>query len=470
MTLRIFNTLTGQKEDFQPLNAGKVGMYVCGITPYDETHLGHGRAYVTFDIVRRYLREKGFAVNFVQNITDIDDKIIARANEQGITIDQLTNKFIASYDEVMAKLQVMPIPEKNRPRATQYIQKMIDLTKQLIANGSAYVVENDVYFSVRKTADYGGLSHRDLEGMESGARVKVDDRKKDPLDFALWKGAKPGEPSWESPWGKGRPGWHTECVVMSLDLLGRPFDIHGGGRDLIFPHHENELAQAKALDNKDFVKYWMHNGFVNVNQEKMSKSLGNFFTLKDIFAKFDPKIVRFFLLQTHYRSPINFSDEALKEAGAAVQKIEKALADLDFYILKKKDEDNSRLEKNMISAFKTQALEAMDDDFNTAGAIAAIYECITYVYENIELLGPKALSEAKEFILGFSDQILGVKFSSSQKAGESAFGGEVESLVKERDAARKAKNFKRSDEIRKTLTEMGVVIEDTPYGTKILKK
>ncbi len=466
MTLRIFNTLTGQKEDFNPIVPNQVGMYVCGITPYDETHLGHGRAYVTFDVVRRFInyvfkkQNPNFKLTYVQNITDIDDKIINRANEQGITIQQLSHKYIDSYDEVMDRLNVLKAD--SRPRATEYIDKMVEMINALVAKGAAYVVEGDVYFSVRKVKTYGELSHRDLEGMESGARVKVDERKNDPLDFALWKAAKPGEPFWDSPWGKGRPGWHTECVVMSADKLGRPFDIHGGGRDLICPHHENELAQAQALEAKPFVKYWMHNGFVNVNQEKMSKSLGNFFTLKDIFAKFDPMVVRFFLLQTHYRSPINFSDEALREAETAFKKIQKAITDIDFY-------SGKAVGNGELPEYDSKAFESMYDDFNTAGAIAAVFECIHFLNEHVSTLSKKSFQEAKIFILN-TFALLGIDLLPSGGAGQSyADSTAIELLIAKRAEAKKAKNFALADEIRKQLAEQGITLEDTAHGTKWTK-
>ncbi len=356
MNLRIYSTLSQEKEEFEPLNPSEVKMYVCGITPYDETHLGHGRAYITFDVIQRYLKELGYKVKYVQNITDIDDKIIRKSkitnnkqqtanNTKDPNIKQkckeITDKYTKAYFDVMEKLNVEKADVY--PKATDNIKGMIEWVKGLLEKGFAYEIDGDVYFSVDKFKNYGALSKRKKKDMLAGARVKVDKRKKSPLDFALWKSAKEGEPYWESPWGKGRPGWHIECSVMSTKHLGEQFDIHGGGRDLIFPHHENEIAQTEAETGKPWVKYWLHNGFVNINKLKMSKSLGNFFTLKDIFKIFDPMVVRFFLLSTHYRSPINYSDKEIGNAKEAYGKICKFVQDIDF-ILSKTKEDAPEIE------------------------------------------------------------------------------------------------------------------------------
>ncbi len=470
MALRIFNTLSGQKEEFIPLDAPQVRMYVCGITPYDETHLGHARAYITFDIVRRYLEESGFKVNYIQNITDIDDKIINKALKERSTIAEIAAKYTDSYFDVMDKLNVKRA--SHYPKATETIPDMLRVIKGLIDKGFAYIVEGDVYFEVAKFKDYGQLAKRKKKDMMAGARVGVDKRKKDPMDFALWKAAKEGEPSWDSPWGKGRPGWHIECSTMSNKLLGETFDIHGGGRDLIFPHHENEIAQAEAYTGKPFVKYWMHNGFVNVNQRKMSKSLGNFFTLVDIFKKFDPMVIRFFLLSTHYRSPINYSDKEIASAGEAWTRLNKFIADVDF-LIKKQLETAPEIEvedtEEELLAFNDKFKEAMDDDFNTAGAIAAIFELIHYcnkIIEGEEGVEKETLQVMKDAVLQFC-RTLGLEPGKRQEAeGDRQ---EVEKLVVEREAARKKKDFAKADQIKVQLTEMGIKIEDTPYGTRWTK-
>jgi len=468
MSLRLYNTLTQQKEEFQPLDPPKVKMYVCGITPYDETHLGHARAYVTFDIVRRYLEESGYEVTYVQNITDIDDKIIKRSNELGISYQQLTTQYTESYFEVMDKLNVKKADRY--PKATHTIPDMIKVVQQLIKLGFAYKVEGDVYFQVSKFKEYGKLSKRKKKDMLAGARVGVDERKRDPMDFALWKAAKEGEPSWESPWGPGRPGWHIECSTMSNKYLGETFDIHGGGHDLIFPHHENEIAQAEALTGKPFVKYWMHNGFVTVNKQKMSKSLGNFFTLKEIFEKYDPMVVRFFLLSTHYRSPINYSDQELANAKEAFGRISKFIQDIDFLLEKSTEEapvtEVEDLEEELL-AFKDKFKASMGDDFNTAGAIAAIFEMIRYCNKAIEEeaeVERETLTIMKDTVLELCG-VLGLRIQ-----GRGAGDEKVEKLIREREEARGQKDFAKADQVRDELTEMGIVIEDTPYGTRWVRQ
>ncbi|MFH1684398.1 MAG: cysteine--tRNA ligase [Candidatus Margulisiibacteriota bacterium] len=468
MALRIFNTLTSQKEEFQPIDPPQVKMYVCGITPYDETHLGHARAYITFDIVYRYLEESGYKVTYVQNITDIDDKIIKKSNENRVTSKEITDKYTQAYFEVMDKLNVKRASKY--PKATETIPDMIKVIKGLIEKGFAYVVERDVYYSVDKFKGYGKLSKRKKKDMLAGARVSVDERKKDPMDFALWKSAKEGEPSWDSPWGKGRPGWHIECSTMSNKLLGETFDIHGGGRDLIFPHHENEIAQAEAFTGKPFVKYWMHNGFVNINKQKMSKSLGNFFTLTDIFKTFDPMVVRFFLLSTHYRSPINYSDKEIESAKEAFGRISKFVQDVDF-LLEKSTEEAPTIELDDLEGelleFKDKVKEAMDDDFNTAGAIAEIFGLIHYCNKKMEEgeVEKECLEVMKSSVLELCG-ILGLEVRSSELGVRSE---EVEKLIAEREEARKKKDFAKADKIRLKLTKMGIELEDTPYGTRWTK-
>ncbi len=462
MPLEVYNTLAGRKQRFVPRIPQKVGMYVCGITPYDETHLGHGRAYVTFDIIRRYLEYSGYEVNYVQNITDIDDKIIQKAKLKNQKFNEIAEEYTNKYFEVMDALNVKRA--NLYPKATEHIEEMIELIKGLINKGYAYVVDGNVYFEVSKFKEYGKLSKRKTKDMLAGARVEIDERKKDPLDFALWKKAKEGEPSWESPWGPGRPGWHIECSVMSLKYLGQPIDIHGGGLDLVFPHHENEMAQSEAATGKPFVKYWIHNGFVTVNREKMSKSLGNFFTLKEIFEKFKPEVVRFFLLSTHYRSPINFSDSQLSEAGEALKKLYDIINVLDSIIKKNISRPiNKSLEDNL-EIFKRKFIDAMDDDFNTAESIGILFEIEHFVHRLIDkhIVDSKFFSKIKTLILELAN-ILGILEGRIEKE---ILEAEIEALIKEREEARAKKDFKKADSIRNQLLERGIILEDTPFGVR----
>lgn len=482
MALKVYNELTRQKEEFKSLKPDQVGMYVCGITPYDETHLGHGRAYVTFDVVKRYLKHLGYQVKHVQNITDIDDKIIAKANSlnpksetnpnnQNINpktkCQELAEKYTEAYFEVMDKLNVERA--EVYPKATEHIPDMIEWIGGLVDRRFAYLLDDGVYFEVAKFRDYGKLSGRKLEDNEAGARVAVDDKKKSPLDFALWKKAKPGEPAWASPWGEGRPGWHIECSVMSTKYLGEQFDIHGGGLDLEFPHHENEIAQTESLTGKvPWVKYWLHNGFVNINKQKMSKSLGNFFTLKDIFENFDPMVVRFFLLSTHYRSPINYSDQELSAAKEGYGRIVKFIQDVDF-LLSKTTESSPTVEladlKEELIEYQNKYYKALDDDFNTAGALASIFEIVRYC--NTALGEGEAERECLAYMKSLVEElcgVLGFKLESGKRKAE--HGAQVNELIAERDVARKSKDFAKADKIRKQLEADGIILEDTPYGTK----
>jgi len=468
MPLKVYNTLSRQKEEFQPLQPPKVGMYVCGITPYDETHLGHGRAYVTFDVIKRYLQFSGYEVNHVQNITDVDDKIIAKARDEGRGTGDVAEKYTASFYEVMDKLNVKRA--NLYPKATEHVPEMVRWIGGLVDRGYAYQLEDGVYFEVDKFEGYGKLSGKKLEEQEAGARVEVHGKKKNPLDFALWKKAKPGEPSWPSPWGEGRPGWHIECSVMSTKYLGDQFDIHGGGMDLEFPHHENEIAQTEALTGKyPWVKYWVHNGFVNINKQKMSKSLGNFFTLRDIFEKFEPMVIRFFLLMTHYRSPINYSDTEIESTKEAFGRIQKFIQDLDFLISKTTESapeiEIDDINEDMIS-FRQKFAAAMDDDFNTAGAIAAIFDMIKYCRKTLDEgeAEIECLEMMKQLVVDLCD-VLGLRIEQRTENTEHRAQG-IESLISEREEARKTKNFKRADEIRQLLADQGVELEDTPYGTK----
>lgn len=454
MPINIYNTLNRQKEEFIPLNPPQVGMYVCGITPYDETHVGHARAYVTFDIVRRYLEYSGYKVHYIQNITDIDDKIIQKAQALGRDWKMVADEYAKSYFDMMARLNVKPATQY--PKATEHIPDMINTIRILIEKGYAYAVSGDVYFEVQKFKDYGRLSRRKLDEMESGARVAIDKRKRNAGDFALWKSAKAGEPSWESPWGQGRPGWHIECSAMSTKYLGDTFDIHGGGMDLIFPHHENEIAQAECATGKPFAKYFMHNGFITVNKEKMSKSLGNFFALKDILAKYEPMAVRLFLLSTHYRSPIDFTDEQLTSSQTALESIKNSLFDYDF-ILKRQapNADFSQAMQDMALRFEAE----MEDDFNTAGALSIIFEMVKFSNQNIKhgQIDANVPEKIKTLL-----KVLGIEIRKK----DDKIDDDIKKLIKEREAARKNKDFTAADRIRKELEKKGVKLEDTVFGTK----
>lgn len=482
--MKLYNTLTGKKEDLIPLIPGRVGMYVCGVTVYDKCHIGHGRSAIVFDVIRRYLAYKGFDVKFIKNFTDIDDKIINRARQEGISWDEVAKIYTEKYYEEMSRLGVEPATVE--PKATEHIKEMIDIIKALLNKGYAYELNGDVYFEVSKFPDYGKLSKKQVSELLAGARVEIDERKRNPLDFALWKASKEDEPSWESPWGKGRPGWHIECSAMSIKHLGESFDIHGGGADLIFPHHENEIAQSEAFTGKPFVKYWLHNGFITLDKEKMSKSLGNFFTIDEILAKFDPEVVRFFLLGTHYRSPIEFSDKELNEAVASVQRyyttmtrIEEFVASAKERSLDKGETESSPLTQeaqtlaNMLSSFKMRFMEAMDDDFNTALAIGHIFELIREINKYLDNNPPK--EEAKGLLLP-TEQVLkevgGVlnifrktpsQWYASFKLGLSE--EEIQRLINERQEARERKDWLRADAIRKELEERGVILEDKKEGT-----
>ncbi|KAA0258093.1 cysteine--tRNA ligase [Deferribacter autotrophicus] len=469
--LKVFNTMTGEKEEFIPLKDNEVRMYVCGVTVYDYCHIGHARSSVVFDVIRRYLTYKGFKVTFVKNFTDIDDKIINRSNKENIHWKELTEKFIKEHDYDMSQLNILP-PD-HTPKATEFIDEMIKLCETLIEKGYAYVADGDVYYRVSKFKEYGKLSKRDLEELMAGARVDINEKKENPLDFALWKKSKENEPFWESPWGKGRPGWHIECSVMSSKILGIPFDIHGGGKDLIFPHHENEIAQSEAAEEKMFAKYWIHNGFVNVNKEKMSKSLGNFFTIRDIITKFDPEVLRFFLLTTHYRSPIDFSFDHLIEAENSLNRIYIFFDDLNHYIVTKKGKNRIDEAKKIFEEFISSFEEAMDDDFNTAKGLASIFD---YIRDMNRLLNQKVdeetLSEIEKLSSQMKDivnQVLGIIVKTPEEWFEKNLPlpkNELLKLIEERATARKNKDFEKADKIRDKLESMGIELLDTPKGTR----
>jgi cysteinyl-tRNA synthetase len=454
--LKIYNSLSRSKQDFIPIEPGKVRMYVCGMTVYDYCHLGHARVMVVFDMIQRWLKADGFDVTYVRNITDIDDKIIKRAAENHETIDALTGRFIAAMDEDAAKLGVeKPAYE---PRATQYVPGMIAMIQALMDNGLAYVAKSgDVCYSVHKFPGYGKLSGKSLDDLRAGERVDVAVGKDDPLDFVLWKSAKPGEPQWDSPWGQGRPGWHIECSVMSDALLGEHFDIHGGGADLQFPHHENEIAQSEGTHGHQHVNYWIHNGFVRVDNEKMSKSLGNFFTIREVLERYDAEVVRFFILRAHYRSPLNYSDQHLDDAKGALTRLYTALKNVAPHPSPITHHLDWR--DPYAAAFKA----AMEDDFNTAEAVAVLFDLANEVNKthDAQLAG----------LLRVLGGVLGLLHRDPSEflqggAGESAFAPEqIEQRIAERDAAKKAKDYAAADRIRKELLDEGVVLEDTPQGT-----
>jgi cysteinyl-tRNA synthetase len=456
--LRIYNDLNGKKEEFQPIEPGKVRMYVCGMTVYDLCHLGHARVMVVFDVVYRYLKSIGYDVTYIRNITDIDDKIINRANEKGIPFIELTEHFIAEMHQDSDALAILP-PDAE-PKATEHMDEILSMIERLITNGHAYAADNgDVYYDVRSFPDYGKLSGKSIDDLESGARVEPGDAKRDPLDFALWKAAKPDEPAWESPWGRGRPGWHIECSAMSTCALGDTFDIHGGGADLTFPHHENEIAQSEGATGHPFVNYWMHNGFVRINDEKMSKSLGNFFTVREILARYQPEEIRYFILTSQYRSPLNYDDEHLDNARSALGRFYTALRGLDLGGVAPAGGD----------VFVENFHAAMKDDFNTPVALAAMFDLtreLNRARKENEAAAAGLAAQLKQ--LGALLGILQLDPESYLKGGDTSGGladDEIESLIQQRLDARAEKNWAEADRIRDLLQEQGIVLEDSAGGT-----
>jgi cysteinyl-tRNA synthetase len=478
MALKIYNTLKGRKEEFVPITPGKAGMYVCGVTVYDLCHLGHARGAVVFDVVSSYLRYAGYEVKYVKNFTDIDDKIIARAKEENVDSAALAERFIVAYNKDMEALGVRPADSE--PRATEHMDDIISLVDRLVERDVAYSVDGDVYFRVRSFPSYGALSGRSTDDMVAGARIEVDERKEDPLDFALWKSSKPGEPWWESPWGKGRPGWHIECSAMSASHLGEEFDIHGGGKDLIFPHHENEIAQSQAFSGRTFVRYWMHNGFVNINREKMSKSLGNFFTIRDILEKYDAEAIRFFLLSTHYRSPIDFSNQNLEEATKTLDRFYHLIGDLEESLSAGADgeEGGGGEAAEAVATLKARFRSAMDDDFNTAEALGEIFKTsrvLSVLLSRGENVGRERVGKFLE-ALRETGGVLGVlngtpenwkrrRLRREEQEKTAIDGAWVESRIAERERARGEKDWAAADAIRDELLKRGVTLEDTAEGT-----
>ncbi|MEL7634726.1 cysteine--tRNA ligase [Sporomusa sphaeroides] len=479
MSLKVYNTLTKQKEEFTPQTPGKVKMYVCGVTPYNHPHIGNARPFITWDVIRRYLEYSGYEVYHVQNFTDVDDKIINTANGEKVTWDVIANRYIASYFEVMDKLNIRRAHVY--PKVSEHIPDIVAMVAKLIDKGFAYAVAGDVYYSVEKFPGYGRLSGRSLDDMKAGARIDVDERKHHPMDFALWKSAKPGEPSWDSPWGPGRPGWHIECSVMSCKYLGTSFDFHGGGSDLIFPHHENEIAQSEAYTGiEPFVRYWLHNGFITVAEEKMSKSLGNFFLVIDILEHFSPEVLRFFILSTHYRSPLDFSDERLQEAGRSLERLKTAEANLKHLSSLPPagaNEDSQLLAKaaaDALVAFKA----AMDDDFNTALAISVLFGLAKEIniYHSKVISGKAgldadALAQTAKNYSELAD-ILGISITgdSAQDNNAGLVDGLMNIIIDIRQEARKKKDWATADQIRDKLAAAGIVLEDSPQGVRWKKQ
>ena len=465
--MKIYNTLTKKKEEFVPITPGEVKMYVCGPTVYNLIHIGNARPMIVFDTVRRYFEHKGYKVNYVSNFTDVDDKIIKKAIEEGVDAEVISERYIAECKKDMASLNVRPATV--HPQATQEICGMLEMIRKLIDDGHAYVADDGtVYYRVRSFRDYGKLSHKNLDDLEGGKRsllVSGEDQKEDPLDFVLWKPRKEGEPYWESPWCNGRPGWHIECSVMSKKYLGDEIDIHAGGEDLIFPHHENEIAQSEAANGKPFAHYWMHNAFLNIDNRKMSKSAGNFFTVRDIITKYDPQVLRFFMLSAHYRSPLNFSAELMEAAKNGLERILTAVSNLNFLLSKAQEKEMTEAEKKQLEEAKVYTVrfdEAMDDDFNTADAIAAIFELVKFINTSTDGESSKAyLSALHEQIRELCD-VCGLIVDRK----EEMLDEEIEKLIEERQAARKAKDFARADAIRNELLEKGIVLEDTREGVK----
>lgn len=468
--IRIFNTLSQKKEDFVPSDGRTVRMYVCGPTVYSSAHIGHGRAAITFDVIQRFLKKVGYKVDYARNFTDIDDKIINKSKETGIPPEEVARIYTEEYKTDMASLGIeTPTYE---PKVTEHISEIIELIKTIIDKNYAYQSDGDVFFSIKKFRGYGKLSRRSPDEMLAGIRIDINERKDDPLDFALWKGAKPGEPWWESPWGKGRPGWHIECSAMSMRYLGNGFDIHGGGKDLIFPHHENEIAQSEAATGEEFVKYWVHNGLIQINREKMSKSLGNIISIKDALSRWSREAIRMFFLSHHYQNPADFSEKAMDESEIALERLYATLKRADD--LRKEVKKDDKELRTILELFKMKWIEAMSDDFNTADALGNLFDFIRAVNRSIDSSGwTGALGEALEEIRRFG-VVLGIlelapddylKRERLSKKSLEITEDEIQRLIEERTAARREKNWKRADEIRVYLDSRGITLEDTPKGT-----
>ncbi len=460
--MKIYNTMSKQKEEFIPVKEGKVGMYVCGPTVYNFIHIGNARPMIMFDTVRRYFEYKGYDVNYVSNFTDVDDKIIKRANEEGVSASEISEKYIAECKKDMEAMNIKPAT--HHPKATEEIDGMIDMISHLIEEGFAYEVNGTVYFRTRKFKDYGKLSKKNLDDLSAGIRIAVSEEKEDPMDFVLWKPKKEGEPAWASPWGDGRPGWHIECSVMSKKYIGDTLDIHAGGEDLIFPHHENEIAQSECCNHSVFSKYWMHNGFLNIDNKKMSKSAGNFFTVREISEKYSLQVIRFFMLSAHYRSPLNFSDELVEASKNGLERILTAVDMLKREkenLPEKEADDAQKANEEKAAQLVKKYEEAMEDDFNTADAISAIFELVKLANTTV-MDGSKSYAQ---LLLSTIEKLCDILGIITEKK-EEILDEEIESLIAERQAARKERNFARADEIRNLLLEKGIVLEDTRAGVR----
>ncbi|MBP1763402.1 MAG: cysS [Firmicutes bacterium] len=480
MTLRVYNTLTRKKEEFIPLEEGKVKIYVCGVTPYNQPHIGNARPFITWDVIHRYFEKLGYKVTHIQNFTDVDDKIINAANRESVSWDAIAGRYIQAYFEVMDQLNIRRVDVY--PRVSDHMKEIIDMVSGLVDKGFAYEIDGDVYYSVQNFPAYGQLSGRDLEDMQAGARVDVDDRKRHPMDFALWKSAKPGEPAWDSPWGPGRPGWHIECSAMSLKYLGSSFDFHGGGSDLIFPHHENEIAQSVAYTGQEgFVHYWLHNGFITVNEEKMSKSLGNFFLVNDILAHYRPETLRYFIIATHYRSPLDFSDERLTEAERSLDRLRTANENLTYLAkLTAGIQESEEADKLCLAGkqAKSDFYDAMDDDFNTALAVSVLFGLAKEIntYHSGVVSGKFSHNyDAVQLVLGIFAElldILGLQLAQPEAAAEdpAIVDQLMDIIIGIRQDARQTKNWAVADRIRDSLTEIGIQLEDTPLGVRWKRK
>ena len=460
--MKIFNTLTRQKEELKTITPGEVRIYACGPTVYNFIHIGNARPLCVFDVLRRYLEYRGMKGNFVQNFTDVDDKIIRRANEEGIGFSEVAEKYIAEFWTDAKGLNIREATV--HPRATENIDEIISIITALIEKGYAYEIEGDVYFSPSKFSGYGKLSHQPLEDLEAGARINIGELKKDPMDFALWKAAKPGEPSWASPWGEGRPGWHIECSAMARRYLGRTIDIHCGGQDLIFPHHENEIAQSECCNGVPFANYWMHNGYINVDNVKMSKSLGNFFTVRDVAEKYGYEPIRYLMISSQYRSPINYSIQIIEQCRASLARLYNCMEALNFAAENAPDGERDEALCARLDRHRSDFIEAMDDDLNTANGLACIFELVSDI--NKEVLGAGASEQTVEYARGIFEELCGVLGLLYEKSAPGDLDAEVEQLIEERNQARKEKNWARADEIRDELKGRGIVIEDTPQGVK----
>lgn len=464
--MKLYNTLTRKKEEFKPLEEGKVKMYVCGPTVYNYIHIGNARPYIIFDTIRRYMEYKGYEVTYVQNFTDVDDKIINKANEENTDMSVISNRYI---EETLKDEQGLNIKSATyNPRVTQEMPEIIEMIKTLVTKGFAYEVDGSVYYNTAKFNEYGKLSKKNIDELQAGAseRVDIDTNKKNPMDFILWKPAKPNEPKWQSPWGEGRPGWHIECSVMAKKYLGDTIDIHAGGEDLIFPHHENEIAQSEAASGKPFAKYWLHNGFMNIDNKKMSKSTGNFFTLREIANEFPYEVIRFFILNAQYRSPINFSRELVQSAQNGLERIKNSLSNIDYTIQNTKIQNLSETEKELLKElpkFKQDFENAMDDDFNTADAVTAIYEIAKFANININENSSKEFAESVKSIFKSLTDVLGL-LQTKQKLDIDEV--EIQNLIDKRQEAKKAKDFKLADEIRDDLKQKGIILEDTRQGVR----